>query len=215
MIIMEELFKKIYELKPIKQEELQAVKQKITADFIMIENDYKKMPKSILTKKGVFDLVGDFEKEANKESKITGKYAFSYPDKYNFAFYMTEKYYEKYVNSLISFLLTHKKILVEYINLKYKENITINDILADKVINNLEVKKGNIKWKVKRNKHIEKKKMFIKYKDKTLLIEDKKVYLIKKEVDKNELCTNVSKRKYRGNDNVYKNERDFRVTAFM
>ena len=208
-----ELLTKIYNREKLDKNEIKAVKKYFAAlDFVLIEDDYRTMPNKILTSYGILNLVNEFEEEVERFSELTGTVAVSRPDFYNFQFYLSKNSYTVYKNVIVAYLLTHKRVLLEYLNLKYKLALTEKDISRKHILRTAKTKVSNKKVKTLRNFSRKKDEKYIKTGRTTLLLDRYTIYkLVGGKVNDN--SRNVSSRELRRNAKFYKNERSIRVTA--
>lgn len=202
-----ELLNKIYNREKLDINEIKAVKKHFAAlDFVLVEDDYRTMPNKILTSYGILNLVNEFEEEVERFSELTGTVAVSRPDFYNFQFYLSRNSYTAYSNVVIAYLLTHKKVLLEYLNLKYKLNLTEKDISRKYILKTAKTKISNKKIKTLRNFNRELDKKYIKTGRTILLLDRYTIYkLVGGKVNDN--GRNVGSRELRRNAKLYKNER--------
>ena len=207
------MFKEAYQLKHTNElEEKRAVKNYVTAlDFILIEDSIGTVPRKLLTTKGIIELVGDFEFERNRRSKVSNKYAFNTSDIFNSSWNLGKKSYELYKQSIVLFLLTHEKILLDYINIKYQYNLTIEDIKYSYIVNKVNRDKSNFKIKNKKNSTRLKDLVYVKKNNDLFLCKNGEVILLEKEVT-NERRRDIGKFKF-GRDGIFnKNERSYELT---
>lgn len=206
------LLDKIYNREKLTSNEIKAVKKYFTAlDFIMIEEDYRTLPRKILTSYGILDLVNDYNIETERFSNLTKTVAMSINDFYDFSFFLSKKSYHKYKDVVVAYLLTHKKILIEYLNKKYNLKLEEKDLSRKYILKTATIKYSNKKVNNLRNYMIEKNKKYIKTERTTLMINGLKIY--KLEMNKNDNGRYVNTRKLRRNAQLHKNETAYGFTA--
>lgn len=206
------LLDKIYNRDKLTSNEIKAVKKYFTAlDFIMIEEDYRTLPRKILTSYGILDLVNDYNIETERFSNLTKTVAMSINDLYDFSFFLSKKSYHKYKDVVVAYLLTHKKILIEYLNKKYNLKLEEKDLSRKYILKTATVKYSNKKVNNLRNYMIEKNKKYIKTERTTLMINGLKIY--KLEMNKNDNGRYVNTRKLGRNAQLHKNETAYGFAA--
>lgn len=206
--MIKRIFNKIYNLEELSKTELEVVRDYLaTSDFIFIESSHKTIPRKILTKKGIVNIIDDIEIEANKISKITNNYAYGLRTGYNLFYPLTNISYKRYYLSIIIFFITHKKMLLNYLNEKTKLNLTLDDISKNNILITAEKINEKIKFKNLRNTKKIKQNYYIKVEDKIIKYNDK-IYLIGGKND----SRNNGITKYGRISSLYKNESNFRIT---
>lgn len=205
---METIFKKVYNLETLSKRELEVVKDYIaTSNFILVEDSYKTIPRKILTTKGILNLVDDIETEVDKKSYITQNYAYCMKNKYKEWYNLSGLSYDRYKLSVILFLVTNKNILINFLNKKYNLNLNLKDVSKNNILENAEYLNEIKKIKNKKNNQKEKKDIYIKLREKTLLYRDNKIYLLEEKHGKRRT---ISKFKFRRNGLLYQNESNIR-----
>ena len=206
------ILNKIYNREDLTKDEIKAVKKHFTAlDFIMMEDDYRTLPRKILTTYGILDLVNDYDVEVERFSDLTKTVAMSMNDLYNFSYFLSRRSYHKYKDIVVFYLLTHKRMLLEYLNKKYNINLTEKDLSRKNILKTATVKHSNKKITNHRNYMIDKNKKYIRTGRTILMIDGLKIY--KLEVIKNDDGRYVNSRKLRRNAQLHKNERAYGFTA--
>lgn len=205
--MINDLIKKIYDLKELSNEELEVVRDYLaTSDFIFIETSYKTIPRKILTKQGILNIVDDLKTEANKPSGITDDFAYGLKNIFSLYYPLNDASYKRYYFSIIIFFVTHKQLFLNYLNAKHNLTLTLDDISKKSIINTAKKINETINFKNLRNLKKIKKDYYIRVENKIIKYNDK-IYLIG---GKNDRRSNVSF-EYRRTSSLYKNESNFRI----
>ena len=208
---MEYLLDKIYNREIIDNRQIKAVKDYFTAlDFIIVEDDYRTLPRRILTTYGILDLVGNYDEECDKFSGITETYALSIPDIYGYSSFLSRNSYKAYYYIIVTFLLTHKNILIEFLNKKYNLKLEEKDISRKFILGESILEHKKKKFNTLRNYSSVNGIKYVKADDVILMVKGSNVYKLGGEYENSR--HNIT-RKHRRSEQYHKNERSYGVAT--
>ncbi|MGL4865746.1 hypothetical protein [Cetobacterium sp.] len=155
----------------------QIIKSANKNGFLLIQDDYRSVPRKIMTSKGIIEIILDYDSENDVVSKNTGDVMY-YSNRFGYD-YIGEKLFKIIYENLLIYLYSKPMVLLSYINEKHKLNLEMKDI---KILKDHNVLKKEAPYELnklfdglKRNKRVIKGITYVKVENNILEINNNNV----------------------------------------